>query len=126
MDDTLVRPDDGAKYTLEFRDDGSVALRADCNLGTGTFSSPEPGRLVFGTFATTRAACPPDSLGPRFLTDLAHVRSYLLKDGRLYLSLMADGGIYAFAPFGAPQIASRATERGAAYAEIARSCRLRA
>jgi hypothetical protein len=26
------------------------------------------------------------------------VRSYLLKDGRLYLRLMADGGIYVWAP----------------------------
>jgi len=26
------------------------------------------------------------------------IRSYLLKDGRLYLSLMADGGIYVWAP----------------------------
>lgn len=28
--------------------------------------------------------------------DLGFVRSYLLKDGRLHLSLMADGGIYSF------------------------------
>jgi len=28
------------------------------------------------------------------------VRSYVLKDGRLYLSLMADGGIYEFEPGG--------------------------
>jgi len=26
------------------------------------------------------------------------VRSYLLKDGRLYLSLMADGGVYEWRP----------------------------
>jgi hypothetical protein len=29
---------------------------------------------------------------------LAYVRSYVLRDGRLSLSLMADGGIYTFAP----------------------------
>ena len=27
-----------------------------------------------------------------------HNRGYLLRDGRLYLSLMADGGIYAWEP----------------------------
>jgi len=27
-----------------------------------------------------------------------YVRSYLIKGGRLYLSLMADGGIYEFEP----------------------------
>ena len=29
---------------------------------------------------------------------MAYVRSYLLEDGKLYLSLMADGGIYEWAP----------------------------
>lgn len=28
------------------------------------------------------------------MRDLGYVRSYLLRDGRLYMSLMADGGIY--------------------------------
>jgi hypothetical protein len=27
-----------------------------------------------------------------------YIRGYLLKEGMLYLSLMADGGIYAWAP----------------------------
>lgn len=30
----------------------------------------------------------------RIARDLAHVRGSLLKEGRLYLALMADGGIY--------------------------------
>jgi hypothetical protein len=42
--------------------------------------------------------CPPPHLDERVARDLAHVRSYLLKDGKLYLSLMADGGIYEWAP----------------------------
>jgi hypothetical protein len=32
------------------------------------------------------------------MRDLAYVRSYLLKDGKLYMSLMADGGVYEWAP----------------------------
>jgi para-nitrobenzyl esterase len=27
-----------------------------------------------------------------------YIRSYLIKDGHLFLSLMADGGIYEFEP----------------------------
>ncbi len=100
MDDTTVRPDDGAKYTLAFRDDGDAEARADCNRAATTYTSPQPGQLVFGVFAATLAACPPGSLDARFLRDLGYVRSYLLRDGRLYLSLMADGGIYTFAPAG--------------------------
>lgn len=101
MDDTIVRPDDGAKYTLTFGGDGNVAVRADCNGASAPFSSPEPGQLVFSVFTSTLAACAPESIAPRFMQDLGYVRSYLLKDGRLYLSLMADGGIYTFAPAGA-------------------------
>jgi len=34
----------------------------------------------------------------RIARDLGYVRSYLLKDGKLYLSLMADGGVYEWQP----------------------------
>jgi len=30
--------------------------------------------------------------------DLPNFRSYLVKDGKLFLALMADGGIYEFVP----------------------------
>jgi para-nitrobenzyl esterase len=44
--------------------------------------------------------CPPGSLHDRIVKQLPYVRSYLIKHGRLYLSLMADGGIYEFEPGG--------------------------
>lgn len=56
------------------------------------------GRFEFGPLATTRALCPPPSLDEQIAAHAEFVRSYLLKDGRLYLSLMADGGIYAWEP----------------------------
>ena len=37
-------------------------------------------------------------LARRIASQTAHVRSYLLKDGRLYLLLMADGGIILWEP----------------------------
>jgi para-nitrobenzyl esterase len=101
MDGTTLKPDDSAKYTLAFAEGGKVSARADCNRGAGTWTSDGASQLTFGTFATTRAMCPPESLEPRFWRDLAFVRSYLVKDGKLHLSLMADGGIYVFAPLGA-------------------------
>lgn len=42
--------------------------------------------------------CPPDSLHDRMVKDWEFVRSYTLKDGHLFLALMADGGIYEFEP----------------------------
>jgi para-nitrobenzyl esterase len=42
--------------------------------------------------------CPPGSLHDQIVNHWEFVRSYILKDGHLFLSLMADGGIYEFEP----------------------------
>ena len=97
-DDTTLTPDDRAKYTIAFTAEGQVSMRIDCNRGRGTWTSSEPNQLVFGPIATTRALCPPGSLFDRVVQDLPLVRSYVLQDGHLFLSLMADGGIYEFEP----------------------------
>lgn len=98
MDDQRHTPDDRSKYTLAFEADGRVDVRADCNRGQGSWSEPAPGQLTFGRLTTTRVMCPSGSLHDRFMRDLGAVRSYRLRDGRLYLSLMADGGVYEFEP----------------------------
>lgn len=97
-DDKLLAPDDPAKYTIAFGTDGSISARIDCNRGRGTWKSSGPNQLQFGPLALTRAMCPPGSLHDRVVMDWEFVRSYLLKDGHLFLSLMADGGIYEFEP----------------------------
>jgi para-nitrobenzyl esterase len=97
-DDTLLRPDDKSKYTLTFGADGRLSARIDCNRGSGAWKSAGKGQLEFGPMAVTRAMCPPGSLHDQILKQLPHVRSYLIKDGHLFLALMADGGIYEFEP----------------------------
>jgi para-nitrobenzyl esterase len=97
-DDKVLTPDDRAKYTLTFGADGRVSARIDCNRGTGGWKSPEKGRLEFGPMAVTRAMCPPGSLHDHLVKQWPYVRSYMLKGGRLYLALMADGGVYEFEP----------------------------
>jgi heat shock protein HslJ len=99
----IARPPDASRYTLAFGTDGRVALRLDCNRMAGTWQdSPaaggSSGGLTFGPLAGTRAMCPPASLEPRIAKALPYVRGYLLKDGRLHLSLLADGGILTWAP----------------------------
>jgi hypothetical protein len=37
-------------------------------------------------------------MGERIARDAEYVRGFVLSDGRLYLSLMADAGIYAWEP----------------------------
>lgn len=79
-------------------DDGSLTARIDCNRGRGTWKSAAPGQVELGPLALTRAMCPPGSLHDRIVRHLPIVRSYVVRDGRLFLSLMADGGIYEFEP----------------------------
>jgi para-nitrobenzyl esterase len=97
-DGKTLTSDDPAKYTISFGTDGSVSARIDCNRGRGAWKSSGPNQLQFGPLALTRAQCPPGSLHDRIVKDWEFVRSYTLKDGRLFLALMADGGIYEFAP----------------------------
>src|SRR5215467_2278609 len=100
-DGQMLTPDDKAKYTITFGNDGRVSARIDCNRGSGTWKSSGPNQLQFGLMATTRAMCPPGSLYDRITKDWEFVRSYTIKDGHLFLALMADGGIYEFEPIGA-------------------------
>lgn len=105
MDDAqgTVRPPATAVYELRFGADGRAALHLDCNRAMGSWqvtpsADPRNGSLSFGPLAGTRALCGPDSLEPRLMRQLPFVRGYLLRDGQLHLSLMADGGILSWAP----------------------------
>ena len=98
MDDRVDVPDDRSSYTLQFGTDGSFRVRADCNRGTGTYTSANPGQLTFGPIATTRMACPPGSIGSVYHAQFEWVRSYVLEGGNLYLATMADGSIIGFQP----------------------------
>ena len=97
-DGTELKPDDPAKYTLEFDGKNGVSVRLDCNRGRGSWTSSGRGQVQFGPLALTRAMCPPGSLHDQIVKQWAYIRSYVLRDGHLFLALMADGGIYEFAP----------------------------
>ncbi len=105
MDDAqgTLRIADPAAFTLQLGTDGRAALMLDCNRGTASWQATpagdgNSGQFAFGPVAGTRALCPPPHLDECIVRDLAYVRGYLLRDGKLYLSLMADGGIYEWRP----------------------------
>jgi len=95
-DGLVLTPDDRSKYTMALDASGSVAARIDCNRGRGTWKSSGANQLQFGPLALTRAQCPPGSLHDQVVKQWGNIRSYVLKDGHLFLSLVADGGIYEF------------------------------
>lgn len=113
-DGKTLTPDDKTKYTLAFGAEGTANVRIDCNRGRGAWRSPGPNQLEFGPLALTRAMCPSAPLNDRIPKDWQYVRSYTLKDGHLFLSLMADGGIYEFEPVSAQGTAEVAGAAGGA------------
>ena len=113
MDDAIgrQRPKDPAAYTLRFGADGMALMRLDCNRGRaswrasaaassqGTGEKDVSGSLRFGPLALTRALCPAPSLSDTVARQVPFVRSFLLRNNRLYLSLLADGGILEWRPW---------------------------
>ena len=106
MDDRVDKPEDRSLYTLELKADGTVLVRADCNRGSGSWTSSAPGKLEFGPIASTRAQCPPGSLHDRYLAQFVWIRSYIVKNGHLFLATMADGSIIEFEPVQLPIVAT--------------------
>jgi len=103
MDDAQERkaPADPDRYTIAFGTDGQASLQIDCNRGSGAWRATPSGgggTLTFGPIATTRMACPEPSMGPLLDRQLPYVRSYTVSQGRLHMSLMADGGIFTWEP----------------------------
>jgi len=94
---------DPSLYTVRFGENGRAVLRFNCNRGEGRWaartSAADSGQLRFGPIKATRARCPQPSIDERVARDMGYVRSYLLRDGRLHMSLMADAGIYTWRPF---------------------------
>ena len=95
-DGTLRAAIERSRYTIGFGTGGVLNVRFDCNRGRGSWASSGAGNLEFGPLALTRALCPVGSLHDELVRQWPYVRSYVLKDGRLFLSLMADGGTIEF------------------------------
>lgn len=106
MNDAIgtVEPEDPEAYTITFDEDGTVAMRLNCNRGTGLYEisgeeSDRSGSLELGPIATTKALCPPPSMDERIAADIPYMTGWFLDDeGRLAISLMADAGIYLWEP----------------------------
>jgi heat shock protein HslJ len=103
MDDAsgTTAPEDPFLYTMRLNADGTVNMRLNCNRANGSWTiDPSAdisnGHFEFGPLAATRALCPPPSMDELVAAQAEYVRGYFLKGSRLYLSLMADGGIFVW------------------------------
>lgn len=114
---TELTVDDPENYELVLWPDGTFSLKADCNVGGGTYEMPGSGSLSLTLGPLTRAMCPPDSLSDDFVQRLGFVRTYTFdNDGNLVLNLFADGGNMVFAnggPVETPEVATGEEQPGA-------------
>jgi heat shock protein HslJ len=89
-------------YTITFGKGGQLSAQLDCNRGVGTWknetSNATGGGLAIGPLGVTKMLCPPPSIGEMLEKNLGSVRSFIIKDGKMHMSLMADGGIIAWKP----------------------------
>ena len=100
-DGKAVLPDVGAKYAIEFGNNGQFRARVDCNRGTGTWRSSGPNQVEFGPLGLTRARCPVGSMHDQIVQDWPKIRTYAIRNGHLFLALMTDGSTYEFEPIAA-------------------------
>lgn len=95
--------DDPKSFTVAFGSDGQASFQIDCNTGTSTWEAAPSGTdgtgsLTFGPIATTLMGCPQPSLDQKVSTLLPFVRSYVLTDDELHMTLEADGAILTWEP----------------------------
>jgi heat shock protein HslJ len=90
-----VTVDKPENYTLEFKEDGSLLVQADCNRGRGKYSAN--GKSInLSNIALTRRGCPPGSLDGRFTRGLAAAQNFFFEGDALYIDMQADGGTMRF------------------------------
>lgn len=99
---SVLRPDDPAKYILDFASNGELSARLDCNRATGNWRNEivetNGGSLAFGPMAVTKALCPEPTLGETLERRLPDVRSFLIEDGKMHMAMVGEGGILVWEP----------------------------
>lgn len=84
--------DNPENYTLTFLPDGTLQIKADCNMASSSYTAAEDGSLTVQPGITTLAACPPESRSEEFVQKLGFAARYFFQDGNLFIDLKADGG----------------------------------
>jgi len=89
-------PDERSKYTIEFSTNDRFAVRFDCNQGGGTWIASGANEIRFERIFLTPVVCPASPIYDRIKTQWALIRSFAIKNGRLFLTVASDGGVYEF------------------------------
>lgn len=91
-DDTTITVEHPISYTVQFKDDGSLLVKADCKQTAGEFTD-ENGSLSIQLGPTTMQICSENSLADEFLKELNFAATYVFdEEGNLVINMKMDGG----------------------------------
>ncbi len=86
----VVPPEDQSRYTITFNEDGTAAIKADCNNVAATYTTEETNiSIVPGP--STLVACPDDSLSDKFVAGLSSATTYNIRPSGLTLYILNEG-----------------------------------
>lgn len=83
-------------YWVIFKTDGSLSFQADCNTGSGSYTT-DGSSITIALGAITKAFCGEESRSEAFLANLGAAAIYTIEGAQLRLDLFADGGQMFFA-----------------------------
>lgn len=86
---------DPENYTLTFIEDGTVSIKADCNVAMGSYEL-SGNQLTISLGPTTLAECGPDSSYNQFLSFLEQAAGVGMAYGNLVITLADEAGQMAF------------------------------
>ena len=87
--------DSPEKYTIAFAVDGTVAVTADCNQASGTYTVGANNALTITLGPATAAACGDGSRSEEFLKLLGTATSYLFSGDQLFVVLVPGTAPFA-------------------------------
>lgn len=81
---------DPNQYGLQFFADGKLQIQADCNQGSGVYTTGANNALTIQINQMTRAACPPGSLSDQYVQQLNSAVSYFTGGPDLVINIQND------------------------------------
>ena len=81
---------DPENYTLTLNSDGTYSIKADCNLGSGSYTL-DGNELTLASGPITLAYCGPDSLDSQYLSLLSNVTTVSMENDQLVLGIGENG-----------------------------------
>lgn len=94
-DGTNLTPSNPSQYTAQFQNGGALAVRADCNNASGTYTT-DGQTLTIQLPVVTGALCSPESLSQQFISLLQQAGNYTVNGNNLIIQLKADSGSMTF------------------------------